>query len=81
LRAHARLVAALWQPWLFAGVAACPRPPGFRHEASLHFVILQDILSFGFWVGRFFGNTIVWRGRRYYLYSTAGSNCVKPSVT
>jgi ceramide glucosyltransferase len=32
-------------------------------------VILQDILSFGFWIAGFFGNTIVWRGRRYYLYS------------
>jgi len=34
-----------------------------------HLVILQDILSFGFWLAGFFGNTIVWRGRRYYLYS------------
>ncbi len=28
----------------------------------------QDILSFCFWLAGFFGNTIVWRGRRYYLY-------------
>jgi ceramide glucosyltransferase len=34
-----------------------------------HLVILQDMLSFGFWLAGFFGNTIVWRGRRYYLYS------------
>ncbi len=27
----------------------------------------QDLLSFGFWVGGFFGNTILWRGRRYHL--------------
>ena len=30
-------------------------------------VPLQDLLSFAFWVAGFFGNTIVWRGRRYLL--------------
>ncbi len=30
-------------------------------------VPLQDLLSFAFWVAGFFGNTILWRGRRYYL--------------
>jgi len=34
-----------------------------------HLVILQDILSFAFWLAGFFGNTVMWRGRRYYLYS------------
>jgi len=35
-----------------------------------HWLLLpiQDLLSFAFWVAGFFGNTIVWRGRRYYLY-------------
>jgi ceramide glucosyltransferase len=27
----------------------------------------QDLLSFLFWIAGFFGNTIVWRGRRYHL--------------
>jgi ceramide glucosyltransferase len=29
---------------------------------------VQDLLSFVFYLAGFFGNTIVWRGRRYYLY-------------
>ena len=30
-------------------------------------VPVQDVLSFLTWIGGFFGNTILWRGRRYYL--------------
>jgi ceramide glucosyltransferase len=30
-------------------------------------IVLQDLLSFAFWIAGFFGNTIVWRGRKYYL--------------
>ncbi|HYP14233.1 MAG TPA: glycosyltransferase, partial [Bryobacteraceae bacterium] len=32
-----------------------------------YLVPLQDLLSFVFWIAGFFGNTIVWRGRRYKL--------------
>ncbi|MGC4048670.1 MAG: bacteriohopanetetrol glucosamine biosynthesis glycosyltransferase HpnI [Paludibaculum sp.] len=32
-------------------------------------IFWQDLLSFGFWVAGFFGNTIVWRNRRYRLLS------------
>ena len=31
-------------------------------------LIPQDLLSFVFWVGGFFGNSIDWRGRRYRLH-------------
>jgi len=30
-------------------------------------VPVQDVASFLVWIGGFFGNTIVWRGRKYYL--------------
>jgi ceramide glucosyltransferase len=30
---------------------------------------LEDLAAFAFWVAGFFGNTIVWRGRRYLLHS------------
>jgi ceramide glucosyltransferase len=30
---------------------------------------LEDITAFGFWIAGFFGNTILWRGRRYRLES------------
>ena len=32
-----------------------------------YLVPLQDLLSFGFWIAGFFGSTIEWRGREYYL--------------
>ena len=31
-------------------------------------LIVQDLLGFCFWLAGFAGNTIHWRGRRYYLY-------------
>ncbi len=34
-----------------------------------HLLLVQDLLSFLFWIAGFFGNTIVWRGRRYYLHA------------
>ena len=39
-----------------------------RARPSWVLLPVQDLLSFVFWIAGFFGNTIVWRGRRYYLY-------------
>jgi ceramide glucosyltransferase len=39
-----------------------------RLTARLFFLVpLQDLLSFVMWLAGFFGNTILWRGREYYL--------------
>ncbi len=40
-------------------------------KAKLHWLLLpvEDLAGFCFWIAGFFGNTIVWRGRRYKLYS------------
>ena len=35
-------------------------------------VPLQDVLSFLVWIAGFFGNTILWRGRKYYLLPDGG---------
>ena len=32
-------------------------------------VPVQDLVSFVFWIAGFFGNTILWRGRTYYLHT------------
>jgi ceramide glucosyltransferase len=39
-------------------------------KAKLNWLLLpvEDLAAFCFWVGGFFGNTIVWRGRRYLLH-------------
>jgi ceramide glucosyltransferase len=68
-------LAPAWWPALvtaaaFRGLAAWSTSRWILHaRPRWHLVILQDILSFAFWLAGFFGNTIVWRGRRYYLHS------------
>ena len=40
-----------------------------RVQLNWFLVPLEDLAVFGFWIAGFFGNTILWRGRRYLLHS------------
>ena len=52
----------------FAAVATAGWILGDPLTARLWFLVpVQDLLSFVFWIGGFFGNAITWRGRRYLL--------------
>jgi ceramide glucosyltransferase len=42
-----------------------------------YLVPLQDLASFVMWIAGFFGNTVTWRGRRYYLLSDGRFRLVK----
>jgi ceramide glucosyltransferase len=76
------LALGLWavkpQWWLVAAAAVAMRAAAGWATAGhvLHdpltrrlwaLVPLQDAASFLGWVGGFFGNTVLWRGRKYYL--------------
>ena len=75
------LLLAVWQPalWPVAALAVALRAlsawacAGYVLHDSLTLrywwlIPLQDIAAFVVWIAGFFGNTIVWRGRKYYLY-------------
>jgi ceramide glucosyltransferase len=64
--------------WVFAAailglraVAAAATAGFVLHDRSMarmwYLIPVQDLLSFGFWLAGFFGNTIQWRGRQYLL--------------
>ncbi len=60
----------LWIPVVALRVLAAWATAGKVLRGRTNWLLLpfQDLLSFGFWVAGFFGNTILWRGRRYYLH-------------
>src|ERR1700746_2465090 len=39
-----------------------------RSKINWLLVPFEDLIGFVFWIGGFFGNTILWRGRRYQLF-------------
>jgi len=70
------LVQPGWWPLVLATVllraAAASVTAGYvlhdRLTARLFWLVpVQDLLSFAMWAAGFFGNTILWRGRKYYL--------------
>jgi ceramide glucosyltransferase len=40
---------------------------------------LEDLFGFCFWLAGFFGNTISWRGRRYWLFADGRFELIPPS--
>ena len=51
-----------------AGWAAAGHALSDRLTARLWWLTpVQDVFSFLMWLAGFFGNTILWRGRKYYL--------------
>jgi ceramide glucosyltransferase len=65
---------AYW-PWAAASIAirlaAAYTVSARVLNAKLNWILLplEDLAVFGFWIAGFFGNTIVWRGRKYLLHA------------
>lgn len=65
------MAAPAW--WPFAAAAFIARLAAAQATVSIlkapwtPLILVQDLLSFAFWMAGFFGNTIHWRGRTYYL--------------
>jgi len=65
-----------WWPWSVAALAARVAAAWATGEHALrdpltarrwYLIPLQDMMHFAVWIAGFFGNTVLWRGRRYLL--------------
>ncbi len=68
------MVAADWRLWPAAAAAIALRIAAAYVMAARvlrtgvsALLLVEDLAAFGFWIGGFFGRTIVWRGARYRL--------------
>ena len=68
------MLVADWRLWPVAAVAIALRIAAAYVMAALVLrtkipvlLLLEDLAAFGFWIGGFFGRTVVWRGERYRL--------------
>jgi len=64
-----------WWPMVFLATAIRILSAHVMSARVLHarlnwfLLLLEDLAAFIFWLAGFFGNTVLWRGRRYYLHT------------
>jgi ceramide glucosyltransferase len=82
------LVCAAWPAWwpvlpltMIVRAAAAYTVSARVLRARINWLLLplEDFFGFCFWLAGFFGNTISWRGRRYWLFADGRFELIPPS--